>query len=242
MPSKRPKPQWGYRAKGMFEDINKEHYSHQQVSELAQLLAPGVCEDDLKEKLDIAANQYFYTRASYEDAPTHAESKEALKYLQNHAQKLLHGLRDLDGKSWNMILAPETQATRGLGVEDRVMTSLGYEIVGERQPDGSLKYEVLDPEDFTGAAEFIEFYISHALEDFPESRPGKMKLLSLGGWLRHMRPLWIELSGKKFTLDFHNGRGVSDASVFCTRAIDVIDTDVTDANLITAMRDNIRTT
>lgn len=240
MPTKRPKPRWGHRAKGMLEDLGKEHYDEKQVSELAELLPVGVNQLELKSKLDIAANQYLITRSSYEDAPTHAESKEALKYLQNHAQKLLEGFGKLDGKSWNIVLAPEIQATQRLGFEDRVMTSLGYEIVGERQPDGSISYEELGPEDFIGAAEFIEFYISHALENYPKSKLGKMRLLSLSGWLNHLEPLWLEFSGNKFTLDFHKGKGVSDAFVFCKEAISMIDPNVTEANLITAMREKIK--
>jgi len=116
----------------MLDDLGKEHYDEKQVFKLAELLPEGVSLDDLKRKLDIEANQYLISRTSYEDAPTHAESKEALKYLQEHAQALLNGLQMLDGKSWNLVLAPEEEASYRLLEEGTVMTSLGYEIVGER--------------------------------------------------------------------------------------------------------------
>ena len=88
MPSKRPKPKWGHRAKGMLEDLGKEHYGEKQVSELAGLLPEGVSQADLKRKLDIAANQYCITRTSYEDAPTHAESKCPSEKFLNHMSRM----------------------------------------------------------------------------------------------------------------------------------------------------------
>lgn len=240
MLTNRPKPKWGHRSKGMFEDLGKVHYDEKQASDLAGLLGEGICQIELKRKLDIAANQYFWMRSSYEDGPTHAESKEALKYLQKHAQSLLSGLKKLDDKAWNIVLGPELEASYRLGFEDKVMTSLGYEIEGERHPDGSLTYETLGPENFVGAAEFVEFYISHALENYPKRQPGKMRLLSLSGWLNHIEPLWCECSGREFTLNFHKGEAISDAARFCKAAIAVIDPKVTDANMITAMREKIK--
>ncbi len=118
MPAKRPKPKWGHRAKGMLEDLGKEHYDEKQVSELAELLPEGINQKDLESRLDIAANQYSITRTSYEDAPTHAESKEALRYLQKHVQSLLSGLQRLDGNSWKIVLAPEIEASWHLGLFD----------------------------------------------------------------------------------------------------------------------------
>lgn len=62
MPKNRPKPKWGHRAKGMLEDLDKEHYSKKQVAKLAVFLPKEVNLDELKNKLDITVNQYSITR------------------------------------------------------------------------------------------------------------------------------------------------------------------------------------
>lgn len=168
MPTNRPKPKWGHRSKALFEDYGKQHYDELQVHRLAEMLVDNVDHlrlDDLEAALNNAANQYFHTRSRFEDGPTHAESKAALRYLQKHAQSLLEGLNMLDDKSWNIVLAPEIAASHKLMSEGKVMTSLGYEIEGERSADGSISYELLEPDDFVGAAQFIECYLSHALEN-----------------------------------------------------------------------------
>lgn len=176
----------------------------------------------------------------FEDAPTHAESRAALEYLQKHARALLKGLEELDDKSWNLLLGSEIEASYRLMDEGTVTTRLGYDMVSERHEDGSVSYDMLSADDFIGAAEFIEVYITDGLEHLPAGQKGKRPLLSLGGWLNHMKPLWCELSGRAFTLDVHEGEPISDAAVFCKRAIEVVDPAVTSANLITAIRNKQR--
>lgn len=175
----------------------------------------------------------------FEDAPTHAECRAALSYIQGHAKALLVGLEKLDDKSWNFILSAETEASYRLMKEGTVMTRLGYEIGATRHEDGSISYDKLGPEDFLGAAEFIDFYLSDGLDNIPPGQKGNRPLLSLGGWLNHIKPLWEEFSGKDFTLDVHRGEPISAAAIFCKRAIEIIDAEVTDANIVTAMRNKL---
>lgn len=236
MSSKRSKPKWGQHAKGIFDDYGKEHYSVEQTRSI--LVSFSITPDisKVKQKLDIAANQYFQTRSMFEDAPTHAESQAALKYLQNHARALIKGLEELDDKSWNFLLGSEVEASYRLLEEGTVMTRLGYEMDSVRLEDGSISYEMLSAADFIGAAEFIDVYVTDGLEHIPKGQKGKRPLLSLGAWLNHIGPLWCEISGTDFTLDFHKGQPISEAAIFAKLAIEIIDQKVTNANLITAMR------
>lgn len=236
MPSKRPKPKWGQHAKGIFDYYGKEHYSIDQTHSILASFAitPDILK--VKQKLDIAANQYFQTRSMFEDAPTHAESRAALKYLQKHARTLIKGLEGLDDKSWNFLLGSEISASHRLMNEGTVTTRLGYDMESVRHEDGSISYDMLSAEDFIGAAQFIEVYVTDGLEHIPKGQKGKRPLLSLGGWLNHIEPLWRDITGSDFTLDFHKGQPISEAAIFAKKAIEIIDPKVTNANLITAMR------
>tara|TARA_R110002153_G_scaffold170637_2_gene323500 strand:- start:62 stop:781 length:720 start_codon:yes stop_codon:yes gene_type:complete len=236
MVDKRPKPKWGHRAKGVFDDFGKEHYSIEESQDIISGFAFSIEISDVKKKLDIAANQYFQTRSMFEDAPTHGESRVALEFLQKHAKALRKGLEALDDKSWNLVLGAEIEASYQLLREGTVRTRLGYEMGSVRHEDGSISYDMLSPQDFIGAAEFIEVYIADGLAHAPSGKSGKRPLLSLRGWLNHMEPLWSDGTGRPFTLDFHKGVPISNAAIFCKRAISVIDSGVTDANLITAIR------
>jgi hypothetical protein len=77
------------------------------------------------------------------------------------------------------------------------------------------------------------------LEEF-KSRPGKSKNAGLESLVRNAAEFWVTDLRGKFTVDYHEGAGLGRAFEFVQTLMKPID-DVTDEQIITAMRTEIRT-
>jgi len=220
---------------------NETLYAPEDVNELAVMVG-GV--DDLEEfheRLERAADIYRIHKNNSDEAPTDPQVRAALNNLNNHAKGLLKGLETLDYRSWVRMLAHDEQAGIHVMSKDQVYSLAGKPMIKEVLPDGSKVVESLGPDDFVEMARLIHLYVEYGHQNLPtKGKSGRRKLFALSQWLPNIKRQWEERSGKRFTVDEHNGTGITDAFHFCKRAMINIDPKVTDSNLITAMKSYIK--
>lgn len=77
-----------------------------------------------------------------------------------------------------------------------------------------------------------------ANEGIKNSSParGRKKNYAVENFVRRAAPIWIEYSGKPFTVDYHKGSGVTQAFDYVKTLIHRLDPDIPEKSIVTAMR------
>lgn len=65
---------------------------------------------------------------------------------------------------------------------------------------------------------------------------GRKKNYAIENFIRRAAPIWVEYSGKPFTVDYHKGSGVTQAFEFVKALIHRLDPDIPEKSIVTAMR------
>src|SRR5215469_8229324 len=83
--------------------------------------------------------------------------------------------------------------------------------------------------------DILVVYAQTGLKRTEGSAPGPHRSDALYTWVVNMETYFTKMLGKRFTLQVYEGRGVSQAFLFCRQALQGTDPSVTDQALITAM-------
>ncbi len=193
---------------------------------------------ELQKQLEQAAAFYFRNKITYDDMPKAGEKRAALAEIEALAGKLSDRLDRMDPFTSGLFWRPEAEI--GIYAIQGKPSPYGHKFSDFPVPDGQPMTVYPDRDDLTRAVRILESYARHARENVPTGRDGRPGMVALRNWVGNIALLWERSFGCAFTADFFGDAPISDAAVFCCSATRILDPTVTDTQVHTAMRDQIR--
>ena len=199
---------------------------------------PAEQRDDLQTHLEQAAAFYFRNKNVYDEMPKAGEKRAALAKIEELTGKLSDQLDRMDPFTAGLFWHPEAEIA-SYAIQGKP-SPYGHKFSEMPGPDGQTMTVYPDRDDLTRAVRILENYARHARASVPAGRDGRPGMVALRNWVGNIALLWERSFGCAFTADFFGDAPISDAAVFCCSATRILDPTVTDTQVHTAMRDQIR--
>ena len=190
-------------------------------------------------RLEGSGNAYFWHKSGQDSREPNPEIKEQLTAvsrattrLQNLISSLspdaIHALRRTISKTADEI---QTLAINAVQVSDNVTQELStsanlkFHIVNLPNDEGFV-LSSHGLEDVTDTLDHLQSYATQAATNLPKRRAGRRQSEALRMWVINCASVWCD----------HKGQATSDAASFCVTALQMIDPEIPEKKIVTAMR------
>jgi hypothetical protein len=177
---------------------------------------------------EIAADYIYWRRLQIRKSPSRKDQRRKYLKLQKFADRFLHQLEQCDKMEIETLLFIGARKLRAPALPGRLI-----DFSQHKKQKGLPFYR-----EFVQFLEFIKIGADEIAEDY-KLPSGRRRNFGLENLTIKSAEFWEKRLGRKFTLDYHGGTGLTKAFEFVRDLVAPLD-DVTDKNIITAMRSEIK--
>jgi hypothetical protein len=235
MPDKK-KPKWGYEGRHLLSDDGLTVYADDEVQRLINdFRIPPERREDLRKSLEGAAQIYRLWRQNHDEMPTPGEMRAAIDEVEDLAVRLKQRLVDMDEITDSRLWKPELELM-GLVRDRKTESRFGHTIHYSDQPNGDYAFFYLRRRDILEALSIVTSYAAEARGNLPRGKDGPRRSEGLRMWVINIINIWEEIFERPFTVDYQQGRAVSEAACFAVEAFKTVKPETPESRIISAIK------